>query len=345
MVEERGIFELVGRCYPHCYRFGYKLTAVKNIFRSLTLQCARTSIRRLSIPLFALLYLFSNASNIAAESIPTIEVFVASRCPDCDDLEDFLNNAGIPYRRIDLENDRSGERDYIENIGRGILPAARLNGARGSVIRGFDPSKWKSIERSISRGETKIPSGSIYEQQPPPNNTQSSFDLSRTPDSKVGLRNGRQPPPASANEQSRSTNDVRIQFVRQGDGRVAGIDGLEVVFTVSDRVFRTNTNQFGIAEVKDIPCNENIKITSVDFARFLPNRTWEAKAILNCSANSRLTDLGVYSNFAGQKVSDTQVKAIGLSRQVNVPEEFSDESLAKKRDASNPKPRSPKRGK
>lgn len=281
----------------------------------------------------------------SADSIPRIEVFVASRCRQCDELEDYLSNAQIPYRRIDLENDPTGERDYLDNIGRGILPVARINGINGTVIRGFDSAEWKSIERSI--GDRRRPpssSNAVYEQkQLQPDTVRRSFDDSGNADSRSQERpqNSRQSASSGAYDQTRTTSDVRIQFVRQGNGRVAGIDGIEVLFAVAGQVYRTKTNQFGVAEAKELPCDQGIKVTSPDFSKMLPRKSWEAAGSLSCLANNRETDLGVYSNFAGQKVSETKVNAIGLSRDVTIPAEFSDSSVAEKRDAADPKPMSP----
>lgn len=277
-------------------------------------------------------------ASVASAQLPTVEVFVASRCPHCDELEDHLHKAGIPYRRIDLENDPNGERDYLENIGRGILPAARINGSRATIMRGFDPADWIAIERSIrNQRANRPPSHSIYDQPSGP-----SGELSSGQSSTDRSRIGRQTPPTNPYEQTRTTNDVRIQFVRQGNSRVAGIDGLEVIAAVSGKTFRTNTNQFGVAEMKEVPCDEDVRITAPGFAALLPSKTWEAKTTLRCAANSRETDMGAYSNFAGQKISDAKVNAIGLSRDVAVPEEFSDASVVVKREAANPKPLSPK---
>lgn len=84
-----------------------------------------------------------------------LEVFVASKCPHCEQLEAYLNERYIPYKKYNLEKQPKAERDYLVNIGRGILPVTRLG---GDIIRGFDRQRldrWIRIKQVELEEETK----------------------------------------------------------------------------------------------------------------------------------------------------------------------------------------------
>lgn len=89
--------------------------------------------------------------NIAFGQSATIDVFVASRCRQCVQMEELLTGAGIYYRRIDLENDSQGEDDYLKNIGRGILPAVRIG---KTIIRGYEPEQFLQAFRDAKKGSS-----------------------------------------------------------------------------------------------------------------------------------------------------------------------------------------------
>lgn len=65
-----------------------------------------------------------------------IEVFRIYPCRDCDELEAFFTREGIPYQNYDLKNNEQALADYLQNIGRGLLPVTRVNNRH---VRGFKP--------------------------------------------------------------------------------------------------------------------------------------------------------------------------------------------------------------
>jgi tetratricopeptide (TPR) repeat protein len=95
-------------------------------------------------------------SDLYAESTPrvTIEVFLVENCPPCKQAENFLNELEVPYIRYDLRRNKKAEKDYLTNIGRGKIPAIRVNGSNKSVIRGFEPAQ---IVKVIGPGTNSRP--------------------------------------------------------------------------------------------------------------------------------------------------------------------------------------------
>ena len=68
----------------------------------------------------------------------TTEVFIASNCPDCQKMLGYLDALSISYRVKVLDKDPDAERQYLEQIGRGVIPVLRY---RGSIYRGYQPSE------------------------------------------------------------------------------------------------------------------------------------------------------------------------------------------------------------
>lgn len=73
-------------------------------------------------------------NTIAQGQRPTVEIFVASRCPHCEEIIDLLTRERIAYIAYDLERDPVAERDYLRSFGRGILPVVRVGDRH---VRGF----------------------------------------------------------------------------------------------------------------------------------------------------------------------------------------------------------------
>ena len=65
-----------------------------------------------------------------------VELFVADACENCERMERYLNDVGVPYSRHFLEPGSEAEQMYLAQIGRGTIPVVRVN---GKVIRGFEP--------------------------------------------------------------------------------------------------------------------------------------------------------------------------------------------------------------
>lgn len=76
-----------------------------------------------------------------------VEVFVASACPECEQLETFLKQSGVSYVRYNLEQDHAAEQDYLSNIGRGVVPVTRIG---TTIIRGYEADK---IRAAISQAK------------------------------------------------------------------------------------------------------------------------------------------------------------------------------------------------
>ena len=91
----------------------------------------------------------SPSSRASPAPAPEVEVFTASRCPHCKELEELLKSRDIPFRTYRLEQDLSAESDYLQNIGRGPVPAVRIE---GEVLRGHPPRELLSaIEDKTGR--------------------------------------------------------------------------------------------------------------------------------------------------------------------------------------------------
>ena len=71
-----------------------------------------------------------------AGAMPVIEVFVAESCPDCNRMEEYLNDVGVPYRLSILTPGSEEEQRYLAQIGRGMLPVVRVN---DKIVRGYKP--------------------------------------------------------------------------------------------------------------------------------------------------------------------------------------------------------------
>jgi glutaredoxin len=79
------------------------------------------------------------------DSVPSgvrVEIFVADQCPDCEKMEKYLDDVGVPYSRNYLSPETDAEQRYLTQIGRGILPAVRIN---RKVIRGYQPEEVRRI--------------------------------------------------------------------------------------------------------------------------------------------------------------------------------------------------------
>lgn len=71
-----------------------------------------------------------------------VEIFVASDCPDCERTEQYLRDVGVPYSKRILSPGSDAERDYLANVGRGVIPATRIN---GKTVRGYQPEEIRRL--------------------------------------------------------------------------------------------------------------------------------------------------------------------------------------------------------
>ena len=83
-----------------------------------------------------------NAVDPALAKKVKVDLFVASDCPDCERMERYLNELGVPYERKVLTSGTAVERDYLQTVGRGILPVIRVN---GKTLRGFEPEETRRL--------------------------------------------------------------------------------------------------------------------------------------------------------------------------------------------------------
>lgn len=65
----------------------------------------------------------------------TVEIFVTTWCPYCQQLENFLKEKRIAYRRYDIEQDPTGARLH-QQLGGGGVPLVRVG---KEVLHGYDP--------------------------------------------------------------------------------------------------------------------------------------------------------------------------------------------------------------
>lgn len=71
-----------------------------------------------------------------------VEIFVADKCPDCEQMEKFLDDAAVPYSRIFLTPGSLEEERYLSQIGRGILPVTKIN---RQIVRGYQPDNVRKM--------------------------------------------------------------------------------------------------------------------------------------------------------------------------------------------------------
>ena len=86
--------------------------------------------------LIAGIQLSSFLMDARAAASPRVEIFVASWCPYCQLLEQFLKSSSIPYIRQDIDKSVSAK-NLHEKLGGGGIPVTRIDGT--TIIRGFNP--------------------------------------------------------------------------------------------------------------------------------------------------------------------------------------------------------------
>ncbi|MCB0323025.1 MAG: glutaredoxin family protein [Bdellovibrionales bacterium] len=71
-----------------------------------------------------------------------VEVFVAASCENCDRMERYLDEVGVPYVRHYLEPGSEAEEMYLAQVGRGEIPVIRVN---GRLVRGYRPEEVRAL--------------------------------------------------------------------------------------------------------------------------------------------------------------------------------------------------------
>lgn len=91
-----------------------------------------------------------------------IEVFVSSDCPDCLRTLGYLDALGVSYTLRELAPHTSAERDYLADIGRGVIPVVRVN---GQFVRGYLPLEIRKLVSKQSSINVKTKSNGRQERQ------------------------------------------------------------------------------------------------------------------------------------------------------------------------------------
>ena len=89
----------------------------------------------------------------AATKVPgdiVVEVFRVPNCPPCNKTEEFLRETNVPFTSYDLKSDANAERDYLNTMGRGVIPAIRVN---GKVVRGYRPDEIRRLIREVKNSQ------------------------------------------------------------------------------------------------------------------------------------------------------------------------------------------------
>jgi glutaredoxin len=94
------------------------------------------------------------AGALTEPSFKEIEVslFITSDCPQCEQMEEYLRNLRVPVTRFFLSPGNNAENEYLERIGRGIVPVTRIN---GRIIRGYKPD---DVRKTILEEKEKLSS-------------------------------------------------------------------------------------------------------------------------------------------------------------------------------------------
>ncbi|NBI28460.1 glutaredoxin family protein [Chengkuizengella marina] len=67
-----------------------------------------------------------------------ITVYTTNTCPYCLMLKNFLNEQGLPFEEINLQNDAGAAQKLIKTTGQLGVPQAEVN---GEWVLGFDRNK------------------------------------------------------------------------------------------------------------------------------------------------------------------------------------------------------------
>ena len=266
-------------------------------------------LSRTSASIFAVLLYQAGAFEFAAadtsERGVNVEVFVASRCRDCNDLERLLESRGISYTRYDLEADPKAEADYLQNLGHGILPAVRVG---AEVVRGYNPDR---ILKLAGRQSPKSGSATISD----PTFNVKTF----VPGESMRLERGQ------ATTDSGNVS-ATLQLLSEGATMYAGLEGLEVRANTATQEWKKETDDQGIVVFDSLPCVEPITFISSGFASLTPQDTWGIQGSLECSRPRN--DLGAYSSMTGKRAFDAVVMNMtGAKEAARMGREFAQQVL------------------
>ena len=65
-----------------------------------------------------------------------ITVYTTITCPYCSMLKNYLKNAGLPFKEVNVQQDQNAATKLIETTGQLGVPQTNIN---GHWVIGFDP--------------------------------------------------------------------------------------------------------------------------------------------------------------------------------------------------------------
>jgi glutaredoxin len=80
--------------------------------------------------------------------MPEVKVYTTKWSADCDQAKEFLDDEGIFYDEIDIEESEAGAR-FVEhaNGGRRIVPTFDIDG----TVFSLKPFDWKKLQKELER--------------------------------------------------------------------------------------------------------------------------------------------------------------------------------------------------
>lgn len=85
---------------------------------------------------------WAREAKLKASGAVTVELFVTPDCADCKLMEKYLNDVGVPYGLYELTKGSEAEQKYLTQIGRGAIPAIRIN---RDIVRGYKPEQVRKV--------------------------------------------------------------------------------------------------------------------------------------------------------------------------------------------------------
>jgi glutaredoxin 3 len=73
-----------------------------------------------------------------SDANPTVVIYSASWCAFCHMAKQYLSGLKVPFKEIDVEQDRNAARTLVEKTGQAGIPVIEIG---GETIIGFDRSK------------------------------------------------------------------------------------------------------------------------------------------------------------------------------------------------------------
>ncbi|HMG34667.1 MAG TPA: glutaredoxin family protein [Blastocatellia bacterium] len=80
--------------------------------------------------------------------MPEVKLYTTARSGDCDQAKRFLDDEGIFYEEIDIEQSAAGARFVEEaNGGRRVVPTFDIDG----TVFSLKPFDWKKLQKELER--------------------------------------------------------------------------------------------------------------------------------------------------------------------------------------------------